>query len=99
VCGLDPRHVALTGAEMRACWTPPDAVPEDDEAPRRVPVGPGPADPNARVPRTFVPVDDLVLATPSSRPAAATPAAPAVSAASSDAVTPSGWSLWGDPER
>jgi len=96
MCGLDPRHVALTGAEMRACWTPPDALLEDDDAPRRVPVRAAPADPGARVPRTFVPVDELVLATPSPRPAAeATTALPQ----SGDAVTPTGWSLWGEPER
>ena len=28
MCGLDPRRVALTGAEMRACWAAPDPVEE-----------------------------------------------------------------------
>jgi hypothetical protein len=96
VCGLDPRHVALTGGEMRACWTPPDALLEDDEAPRRIPVAAAPADPGGRVPRTFVPVEELVLATPSPRPTAAAATAPAPS---TDAVIAPGWSLWGEPER
>jgi hypothetical protein len=93
ICGLDPRHVALTGAEIRACWTPPDAILEDDDGTRRLSVGVMPAEPGARAPRTFVPVDELAVATSSARPAATPPAA------SPDAVTPTGWSLWGEPER
>lgn len=95
ICGLDPRHVALTGAEMRACWTPPDAILEDREAPARVHVDAMPADAGGRVPRTFVPVDELVPAAPSPFPVAAGATAPA---ASLDTVTPTGWSLWGEPE-
>ena len=83
---------------MRACWTPPDAVLEDDAAPRRVPVAAAAAEPGVRVPRTFVPVDELVLAAPSPRPDGAPAAATKASAGPPDPVTASGWSLWGDPE-
>lgn len=98
MCGLDPRHGALTGAEMRACWTPPDALLEDDEPVHRTSVGAVPADPGARLPRTFVPVDELV-------PAAPVPHAPSKEATSAappaavDTFSRTGWSLWGEPER
>jgi len=94
VCGLDPRHTALTGAEMRACWTPPDAIREDEPAARQVPVGAAPVDTGARVPRTFVPVDELVVVTPSSTVAPATS-----SPVTADPVGGPGWSLWGDPSE
>lgn len=99
MCGLDPLRLALTGAEMRACWTAPDPVP--DEPPRRVAVGPGlPAmaprgtaeEIAGRRPRTFVPVDELIASAEASFVAdpAPTPAVP---------PTPAGrWSLWGDAE-
>ena len=98
VCGLDPRNVALTGAEMRACWTPPDALLEDNEPVHRTPVGAVPADPGARLPRTFVPVDELVPAAPVPR-ATSKAAASAAPSAAVDTFSPTGWSLWGEPER
>jgi len=64
LCGLDPRHPALTGSEMRACWTA--APPPPDPADRRlVAVGPGRrptreevlGSTSGRQPRTFVPVE------------------------------------------
>jgi hypothetical protein len=93
---LDPRHLALTGAEMRACWTPPDASLEDHDAPRRLPVGVTPAEPGVRVPRTFVPVDEVVVATPPPR-ASTAPSSP--TSVTSAPVDGGAWSLWGDPER
>ena len=79
---------------MRACWTPPDAIREDEPAARRVPVGAAPVDTGARVPRTFVPVDELVVVTPSSTvaPATSSPVTP-------DPVGGPGWSLWGEPSE
>ncbi len=103
VCGLDPRHTALTGAEMRACWTPPDAAVEDETAPRRMAVDAVSIDAGGRVPRTFVPVDELVLAasrSPAGIPGPAhAPVSTQASPAPADPVTGSGWSLWGEPER
>jgi hypothetical protein len=96
ICGLDPRHVALTGAEMRACWTPPDVLLEDDEAPRRRPVDLAPADPGIRVPRTFVPVDEPVVAQPPPSASTAATSWPTPSGAQPDGTA---WSLWGDLER
>jgi|SRR3954447_11958844 len=92
MCGLDPRRVALTGREMRACWAPPDAVVE--AVPGRSPATAADRawDSVGRQPRTFVPVEDLV-ARP--EPVAGPPPAPVVVA---DADTPAAgvWSLWGD---
>jgi hypothetical protein len=96
ICGLDPRHVALTGTEMRACWMPHDAILADEEAPRRPPAGVTPADPGVRAPRTFVPVDDVVIVAPPPRASSAEIPAPPAAAAP---VTGGSWSLWGDPER
>jgi len=113
VCGLDPRHPALTGSEMRACWVA--AVPPPEPGQReRIPVGPGRASaggPAARAPRTFVPVE------PSAPPAAVASSAsalpPATAAGTTDAAVsraaalspatgprqvPGTWWLWGDPE-
>jgi len=87
--------MALTGAEMRACWTPPDAILEDDDARRRLPAGVSPADADARVPRTFVLVDELVVVQPATlQPTAATSSPTGTGAPLNGA----GWSLWGDPE-
>ena len=88
--------MALTGAEMRACWTPPDAIIEDDDATPRLPAGVAAAEPGVRVPRTFVPVDELVAAQPPTR---ASTAATSASTATGAPLNGAGWSLWGDPER
>ena len=84
---------------MRACWTPPDAILEIEEAATRLPAGVGRTDPGVRVPRTFVPVDELVLTAPSAGGSAAASAAPsAAESATAAPGTGAGWSLWGDPE-
>ena len=88
--------MALTGTEMRACWTPPDASLEEDDAPRGLPVGVAPAEPGVRVPRTFVPVDELMLATPPRGALAAASSPPTVKPVPVDGAA---WSLWGEPER
>lgn len=90
MCGLDPRRIALTGAEMRPCWAAPDPAVET------VPGGTSPAamaratEFAGRRPRTFVPVDELV-AMPEPTPVIV-PAPSAVSQAGR------AWSLWGDLE-
>jgi hypothetical protein len=94
ICGLDPRHTALTGAEMRACWTPPDGI-LDDEAPLRLPAGAA-ADPDARAPRTFVPVDELVVPPSPARASIDATSGPTTAGAP---LNGAGWSLWGGPER
>ena len=68
MCGLDPRHVALQGTEMRACWEAADTtgtmgLPEDGpDGPVRVPVLAASVEAVAagnRPIRTFVPVESL----------------------------------------
>lgn len=85
MCGLDPKHTALTGSEMRACWTA--SPPAPDPADRRlVAVGPGrragrdepPGSDSGRQPRTFVPVET------------STPATAAVTAPSADEAPAAG---------
>ena len=84
MCGLDPRHPALQGTEMRACWSaaaPPD---EPDVPGTRVAAGTpdglwGMGD--GRRPRTFVPVETLTRAVPAG-------AATAVLEAVAEATTP-----------
>ncbi|HEX5828094.1 MAG TPA: hypothetical protein VFY23_11265, partial [Candidatus Limnocylindrales bacterium] len=76
-CGLDPRRMALTGAEMRACWAAPDPLPDEPVsrgAGLPVMAGRGSADEIAsRRPRTFVPVDELhAPGTPGGAPSAST---------------------------
>ena len=83
---------------MRACWTPPDAIPDDEAAPRRVPVAAVPVDTGARVPRTFVPVDELVVVTPSPSPSGDI-APPKASPVAADPAGDSGWSLWAEPSE
>jgi hypothetical protein len=72
LCGLDPRHLTLTGHEMRACWVAAPQAPEP--SPRTpTPVGPGRrhggdqiighAD-SERIPRTFVLVESPGAAGP-----------------------------------
>jgi hypothetical protein len=110
ICGLDPRRTALTGAEMRVCWSAPDALASDATAAaadattggrpaRRAPRADVPDD-GARTPRTFVPVEDLHRAAqPDQGPTPArltSPPAPPVAAGTS---TVARWSLWDDPER
>jgi hypothetical protein len=94
LCGLDPRRTALRGTEMRACW----AASESDEhaaqtiaTPVATSAAPGALDAAGRRPRTFVPVEELDVATePVREPAPARVAAPAAGGG--------GWSLWGDAE-
>ena len=64
MCGLDPRHPALTGTEMRPCWV---AAPQASDPADRplVAMGPGrgtgrdeiPGSASGYRPRTFVPVE------------------------------------------
>jgi hypothetical protein len=90
MCGLDPRRLALSGAEMRACWAAPDPVEEAVSGRTVVQLtGRGHAD-TGRSPRTFVPVDELAAPmAPEPRPVIA----PTPTARPSTA-----WSLWGDQE-
>jgi hypothetical protein len=105
LCGLDPRHVALRGTEMRPCWTAPEPVADDAPpvaargvAPRAAAAGPA-RDPGERQPRTFVPVDELER--PRAAPARVV-APPTVVADRAAADRAAGdrvaWSLWGDIE-
>src|SRR5215217_968598 len=108
ICGLDPRRVALTGSEMRACWTVPDPVLEAERESPAVAAHRAPATlAGDRLPRTFVPVDELVAGGPgSATPASAPPVAGSPSARSpmaapsapGDRVTGPAWSLWGEPD-
>src|SRR5215213_11353808 len=84
LCGLDPRRVALTGSEMRACWTVPDPVLETERESPAVAAHRAPATlAGDRLPRTFVPVDELVAGGPgSATPASAPPVAGSPSARS-----------------
>ena len=90
MCGLDPRRVALTGAEMRACWAAPDPVEEAVPGRSVVHVGTAGVDSTGRRPRTFVPVDELD-APPVPEPVPVVAPVPA-------ARPSSPWSLWGDQE-
>jgi hypothetical protein len=97
VCGLDPRRIALTGTEIRACWTSP-ALMADERADRQPTVArSGAVLATAAAPRTFVPVEDaraireLELAAPSDAVAE-----PAIQASSAPTTR---WSLWDEPER
>jgi len=74
LCGLDPKHPALTGAEMRACWVAAPQAPDPAER-RPVAVGPGragrdevPGSGSGYQPRTFVPVEPAAGATPVAPP-------------------------------
>ena len=95
LCGLDPRHTALDGTEIRACWTaavPHTAGPDGD--PERQPLRPlALTDADRRPARTFVPVDELTQPQPEPEPADLVPAGRAADPSPSNA-----WSLWGDPE-
>lgn len=107
VCGLDPRRLALTGLEMRACWigAPPPAEPGSRQA---VAVGPGRApggETRAREPRTFVPVEAPAPAAPraavtrtGTMDAAVAQAVPIAPATGAKGRVPGMWWLWGDPE-
>jgi hypothetical protein len=109
VCGLDPRHPALTGYEMRACWSAAPAPAEPGSHPRMA-VGPGRAPGaglHAREPRTFVPVEASgpanaaapVIATGTgTTEAAVARAAPLSPATGVGGRVPGMWWLWGDPD-
>jgi hypothetical protein len=101
LCGLDPRHPALDGTEIRACWTA-----AEPQAPDGVLVGGSPVAAAVDRPpaRTFVPVDEL-----EARGAATVPATGLAAEAASGEVrlVPAGtpaagpsnaWSLWGDAD-
>jgi hypothetical protein len=90
MCGLDPRRLALTGAEMRACWAAPDPVEEAGPGLPLIPLAGRDTDVTGRRPRTFVPVDELD-APPAPEPLAVVVPAPA-------ARPPTSWSLWGEQE-
>jgi hypothetical protein len=95
LCGLDPRHSALDGTEIRACWAA--AVPraaDADGGEGRVPPQPlALTDADRRPARTFVLVDDLARPQPEPDPADLVPAGRAT-----DPSPSSGGSLWDDPE-
>jgi hypothetical protein len=111
LCGLDPRHTALVGTEMRPCWAAPDPI---DGVARAAPVAAvagriEPPDDERPRPRTFVPVEDLarprdveprqaeaVLAR-RDQPRQRDQPGPASSVAGG-AQDRAGWSLWGDLE-
>jgi hypothetical protein len=60
VCGLDPKHPVLTGAEMRECWTAAPLPPDPEGRPARPATGvvvPWVDELVAPRPRTFVPVE------------------------------------------
>jgi hypothetical protein len=98
--------MALTGAEMRACWAAPDPLPDDP--PSRGSGLPmmsvrGSAEEIAgRRPRTFVPVDEgeshVVAGRASATGAASMTTDPATAGdqAARRARAALGWSLWGD---
>ena len=90
MCGLDPRRLALTGAEMRACWAAPDPAEEAVPGLPVIQVARRDTDAAGRRPRTFVPVDEL-NAPPVPEPRPVVAPAPA-------ARPPAEWSLWGDQE-
>ena len=103
ICGLDPQRTALTGAEIRVCWTARNAATPEPIG-REVVRGTGgtvAATDGGRVPRTFVPVDELVSSPqPSLVPAPGAtdlgPAQPPLPPTTPGAVR---WSLWDEPER
>ena len=89
-CGLDPRRTPLSGLEVHGCWEATTTGPtgSDDAAPGRlIAVGPG-----RRVPRQFVPVEELVGAAVTGDGAIGAPRG-------AEKTTPSGpATLFGDPE-
>jgi hypothetical protein len=112
LCGLEPRHSALDGTEMRPCWSGIQQPPDPGER-RLVAVGPGrrpawddPAGTGAgRMPRTFVPVETVTAPADEAQagPGGTTETAVAHAATISPAPgtpgrIPGTWWLWGDPE-
>jgi hypothetical protein len=111
LCGLDPRRPALTGTEMRPCWT---ATPPGDHGERvLVAVGPGrrqardqsDAPGTGRTPRTFVPVEaqvgpagDAPEGSAGTRDGALATASNIAPAPGTPGLSPGTWWLWGDPE-
>ena len=95
---------------MRVCWTAPDAPTTDAAAegrngsrPDGRPNGGDASVTTARMPRTFVPVEDLDQGAASDRrptPVRATPvrATPVPPPAVATATAVARWSLWDDPE-
>jgi hypothetical protein len=107
LCGLDPKHLALLGTEMRACWEAAETTGSMGPRPNApvgaalVPLMTAAATYTGRPVRTFVPVltedpaDD-------GRYAGIAVMAAAEDIAPAPAVRPrripGGWSLWGDFE-
>lgn len=100
LCGLDPRHSALVGTELRPCWVARDPILEG-ALPTRTPDAAVPERPSegTRSPgRTFVPVGEV------EQEAAARHATPAIVSTIPTGAVPvgssrvGGWSLWGDVE-
>jgi hypothetical protein len=99
LCGLDPRHLALDGTEMRACWvardTPSETSALDTRAGALDSRGGAPAasrsanDPEPSRTRTFVPVEELDRRRQPGE-------APVPSARPRPVTERAGWSLWGD---
>ena len=107
LCGLDHRHLALRGTEMRACWEAAETTgslgPGGSAAdlPSPVPVMASAGSASGRPVRTFVPVLTADLDGDELFPgvavmAAVDEAAPAPLVRSRR--IPGGWSLWGDFE-
>ena len=95
LCGLDPRHSALDGTEIRTCWTASEPYVAGS-AMSSVPASAAVAVllDDRRPARTFVPVEELAA------PAATEPAHARVDRVAPTAVAPgaNGWSLWGDAD-
>ena len=107
LCGLDPKHLALRGTEMRACWEAADTTgslgpgAREPLGPVLVPVMAAAGSSTGRQARTFVPVET------SDRPDDERYPGIAVMAVVEDGAPgpavrhrriPGSWSLWGDFE-
>ena len=113
MCGLDPKHPVLTGAEMRECWAAAPLPPDPEGRPARPATGVVVTWVDELVaprPRTFVPVE------PSGPTATAVLEATAVATGTAPQAeagelamhepapapepadpVPGRWWLWGDP--
>jgi len=107
MCGLDPKHLALRGTEMQACWEAADTTgslgpgTEVPIGPVQVPMMAAAGASTGRPVRTFVPVLTGDAANDGRYPGIAVMAATEESAPAPmvrPRRVPGGWSLWGDLE-
>ncbi len=102
LCGQRPRKVALRGTEVLPCWEGPAShetaspTPDSVGASVRGRDGGSLRGRDERPTRTFVPVDDLRVA--SAGTAGAPTGATAGAGPSSAGPGTARWSLWGDPD-